>query len=144
MFKSVGYIPKSGIAHHMVILSLTFYVVLCLYYGYGKNMKFLAQGTVTVSSTSSYSVKYQTFDGSSITVSRLGKGQYRIYMSSSWNMSGYYQVFLSGIYSTVENTPIYATLKTLYSYYFDVYTADDASTNDGSFSFLVVSTGDWK
>lgn len=111
---------------------------------YGKNMKFLAQGTVTVSSTSSYSVKYQTFDGSSITVSRLGKGQYRIYMSSSWNMSGYYQVFLSGIYSTVENTPIYATLKTLYSYYFDVYTADDASTNDGSFSFLVVSTGDWK
>ena len=111
---------------------------------YGKNMKFLAQGTVTVSSTSSYSVKYQTFDGSTITVSRLGKGQYRIYLSSSWNMSGYFQVFLSGIYSTVESTPIYATLKALYSYYFDVYTADDASTNDGSFSFLVVSTGDWK
>ena len=111
---------------------------------YGKNMKFLAQGTVTVSSTSSYSVKYQTFDGSSITVSRLGKGQYRIYMSSSWNMSGYFQVFLSGIFSAVDNTPIYATLKALYSYYFDVYTADDNSTNDGSFSFLVVSTGDWK
>jgi len=32
----------------------------------------------------------------------------------------------------------------LYSYYFDVYTADDSSTNDGSFNFLVVSTGDWK
>ena len=111
---------------------------------YGKNMKFLAQGTVTVSSTSSYSVKYQTFDGSSITVSRLGKGQYRIYMSSSWNMSGYFQVFLSGIFSAVDSTPIYATLKALYSYYFDVYTADDNSTNDGSFSFLVVSTGDWK
>ena len=111
---------------------------------YGKNMKFLAQGTVTVSSTSSYSVKYQTFDGSTITVSRLGKGQYRIYLSSSWNMSGYFQVFLSGIFSAVDSTPIYATLKALYSYYFDVYTADDSSTNDGSFSFLVVSTGDWK
>lgn len=111
---------------------------------YGKNMKFLAQGTVTVSSTSSYSVKYQTFDGSTVTVSRLGKGQYRVYLSSSWNMSGYYQVFLSGIYSAVESTPIYATLKALYSYYFDVYTADDSSTNDGSFNFLVVSTGDWK
>ena len=110
---------------------------------YGKNMKFLAQGTVTVSSTSSYSVKYQTFDGSTVTVSRLGKGQYRIYLSSSWNMSGYFQVFLSGIYSAVDSTPIYATLKALYSYYFDVYTADDNSTNDGSFSFLVVSTGDW-
>lgn len=111
---------------------------------YGKNMKFLAQGTVTVSSTSSYSVKYQTFDGSTVTVSRLGKGQYRVYLSSSWNMSGYFQVFLSGIYSAVDSTPIYATLKALYSYYFDVYTADDSSTNDGSFSFLVVSTGDWK
>ena len=111
---------------------------------YGKNMKFLAQGTVTVSSTSSYSVKYQTFDGSTVTVSRLGKGQYRVYLSSSWNMSGYFQVFLSGIYSAVDSTPIYATLKALYSYYFDVYTADDNSTNDGSFSFLVVSTGDWK
>lgn len=110
---------------------------------YGKNMKFLAQGTVTVSSTSSYSVKYQTFDGSTVTVSRLGKGQYRIYLSSSWNMSGYFQVFLSGIYSAVDSTPIYATLKALYSYYFDVYTADDNTTNDGSFSFLVVSTGDW-
>ena len=107
-------------------------------------MKFLAQGTVTVSSTSSYSVKYQTFDGSTVTVSRLGKGQYRVYLSSSWNMSGYFQVFLSGIYSAVDSTPIYATLKALYSYYFDVYTADDNSTNDGSFSFLVVSTGDWK
>ena len=111
---------------------------------YGKNMKFLAQGTVTVSSTSSYSVKYQTFDGNTITVSRLGKGQYRVYLPSGWNMSGYYQVFLSGIYSAVESTPIYATLKALYSYYFDVYTADDSSTNDGSFNFLVVSTGDWK
>ena len=111
---------------------------------YGKNMKFLAQGTVTVSSTSSYSVKYQTFDGNTITVSRLGKGQYRVYLPSSWNMSGYFQVFLSGIYSAVDSTPIYATLKALYSYYFDVYTADDSSTNDGSFNFLVVSTGDWK
>lgn len=111
---------------------------------YGKNMKFLAQGTVTVSSTSSYLVKYQTFDGNTITVSRLGKGQYRVYLPSGWNMSGYYQVFLSGIYSAVDSTPIYATLKALYSYYFDVYTADDSSTNDGSFNFLVVSTGDWK
>ena len=110
---------------------------------YGSPVKFLVQGTVTVSSTSSYSVKYRTFDGSTISVSRLGKGQYRIYMPSGWGVSGYYTVFLSGIYSTVESTPIYATLKALYSYYFDVYTADDASTNDGSFNFMVVSTGDW-
>lgn len=111
---------------------------------YGSVVKFLVQGTVTVSSTSSISVKYRTFDGSTITVSRLGKGQYRVYMPSNWGVSGYYTVFLSGIYSTVENTPIYATLKATYSYYFDVYTQDDSTTNDGSFNFMVVSTGDWK
>ncbi len=110
---------------------------------YGSCMKYLAQGRVTCSSTSSVSVKYRTFDGSTITVSRLGKGQYRVYMSSSWNMSGYFNVFVTGIYSTVESTPIYATLKSMSSYYFDVYTADDNSLNDGSFNFLVVSTGDW-
>ena len=111
---------------------------------YGSVCKFLVMGTVTVSSTSRLSVKYRTFDGSTISVSRLGTGQYRVYMPSSWGLSGYYTVFLSGIYSTVENTPIYATLKAIYSYYFDVYTQDDASRNDGSFNFMVVSNGDWK
>lgn len=110
---------------------------------YGSPVKYLVQGTVTVSSTSSISVKYKTFDGSTISVSRLGKGQYRVYMPSSWGVSGYYTVFLSGIYSAVESTPIYPTLKALYSYYFDVYTQDDSSQNDGSFNFMVVSTGDW-
>ena len=111
---------------------------------YGSVCKFLVMGTVTVSSTSSISVKYRTFDGSTISVSRLGKGQYRVYMPSSWGLSGYYTVFLSGIYSTLENTPIYATLKATYSYYFDVYTQDDPTRNDGSFNFMVVSNGDWK
>lgn len=110
---------------------------------YGSEMKYLAQGTVTVASTTNISVKYRTFDGSAISVSRLGRGQYRIYMPSSWNISGYYTVFLSGIYSAVESGPIYATLKALYSYYFDVYTQDDNTQNDGSFNFMVVSTGDW-
>ena len=111
---------------------------------YGSVCKFLVMGTVTVSSTSSISVKYRTFDGSTISVSRLGKGQYRVYMPSSWGLSGYYTVFLSGIYSTLENASIYATLKATYSYYFDVYTQDDSTRNDGSFNFMVVSTGDWK
>lgn len=111
---------------------------------YGAEMKYLVQGTVTVSSATSISVKYKTFDGSTITVSRLAKGQYRVNMPSSWNLSGNYTVFLSGNYSTVDNTSIYATLKTTYSYYFDVYTQDDETRNEGSFNFLVVSTGDWK
>ena len=65
-------------------------------------------------------------------------------MPSSWGLSGYYTVFLSGIFSTLENASIYATLKATYSYYFDVYTQDDSTRNDGSFNFMVASTGDWK
>lgn len=49
----------------------------------------------------------------------------------------------TGIYSTAENTPIYPTVKAIYSYYFDIYTQDDASRNDGSFNFQVISTADW-
>lgn len=111
---------------------------------YGSVCRYLAQGTVSVYSSSSLSVKYKTFDGSTVSVTRLNKGQYRIYMPSSWNISGKYTVFLSGNYSSIDNTSIYASLKTMYSYYFDVYTQDDSTQNDGSFNFMVVGTGDWK
>lgn len=110
---------------------------------YGSVVRCLVQGTVTVSSSRTASIRYKAFDGSSITVSRLGAGMYRIYMPSGWGIYGKYTVFLSGIYSAADNTPIYATLKAIYSYYFDVYTQDDNSQNDGSFNFMVMGTGDW-
>ena len=111
---------------------------------YGKNLKFLIQGTVKVYASDDFDYTYQSFDGSTISVARLARGQYRIYLPTSWELSGYYTVFLSGIYSTIDNTPIYATLKSKENNYFDVYTQDDSTQNDGSFNFLVISTGDWK
>lgn len=110
---------------------------------YGKFQQILVTGIVT-GTTSSASIRYLCFDGSkSVSVSRLGKGMYRVYLPSSWGLSSRYLVMATGIYSTAENTPIYPTVKAIYSYYFDIYTQDDASRNDGSFNFQVISTADW-
>lgn len=110
---------------------------------YGKFQQVLAMGIVT-GTTSSASISYNTFDGStSVSVSRLGKGMYRVYLPYSWNLNSKYLVMATGIYSASENTPIYPTVKAIYSYYFDIYTQDDASRNDGSFNFQVISTNNW-
>lgn len=110
---------------------------------YGKFQQILVTGIVT-GTTSSASVRFLCFDSSkSVSVSRLGKGMYRIYLPSTWGLSSRYLVMATGIYSTAENTPIYPTVKAIYSYYFDIYTQDDASRNDGSFNFQVISTADW-
>lgn len=110
---------------------------------YGKYQQVLVTGIVT-GTTSSASIRFRCFDGSkSVSVSRLGKGMYRVYIPSAWGLSGRYIVMATGIYSTAEDTPIYPTVKAIYSYYFDIYTQDDASRNDGSFNFQVISTADW-
>lgn len=110
---------------------------------YGKFLQVLASGIVT-GTTSSASIRYNTFDGSTgVSVSRLGRGQYRVYLPSAWGLAGKYMVVATGIYSTAEDTPIYPTVKATYSYYFDIYTQDDASRNDGSFNFMVISTNNW-
>lgn len=110
---------------------------------YGCFQQILASGIVT-GTKSSASIRYHTFDGSTgVSVSRLGVGMYRIYLPSSWGLASKYMVMATGIYSTAENTPIYPTVKAIYSYYFDIYTQDDASRNDGSFNFQVFSTNNW-
>lgn len=110
---------------------------------YGKYQQVLASGIVT-GTTSSASISYNTFDGSTgVSVSRLGRGMYRVYLPYSWSLNSKYMVMATGIYSTAENTPIYPTIKAIYSYYFDIYTQDDDSRNDGSFNFQVISTNNW-
>lgn len=110
---------------------------------YGSFQQILCSGIVT-GTTSSASIRYHTFDGSaSVSVSRLGKGMYRVYLPYSWSLNSNYMVMATGIYSTAENTPIYPTVKAIYSYYFDIYTQDDSSRNDGSFNFQVFSTNNW-
>lgn len=104
---------------------------------YGSYQQVLANGIVTLSGTTPY-LKYKTFDGGSISVSRTAVGRYTVYLP--WNLDSKYFVLMTGYYTA---TPIYATIMGIYSSYFQVGTQDDASANEGSFCFQVISTADW-
>jgi hypothetical protein len=109
---------------------------------YGAYGQYLAMGTVTGTS-SSCSLRYKTYDGAAVSVSRSGKGLYTVYLP--WSLgSDKYMVMLTGKWGTVDNTPIYATVKSQYAGYFQVQTSDDPTANDGSFNFIVVSTADFR
>ncbi|KAA6307636.1 hypothetical protein EZS27_040692, partial [termite gut metagenome] len=71
---------------------------------YGSCQKFLAQGLVTVSKSGSTiytSLKYKTYDGSTMSVTRMDTGQYRVHHNLG---TSNYTVMLTGVYSTVEGT----------------------------------------
>lgn len=105
---------------------------------YGNPLRHLAQGTVTASGSSA-SIRYLTFDGGSMSVSRVATGRYRVNLP--WSLSSKYFVMLTGIWS--ENGPRYACTDGIYSNYFYVSVADDPARNNGGFNFIVVSNGNW-
>ena len=109
---------------------------------YGEYMQYLAMGSVTLNSTSSLTLRQKTYDGSKVTVRRTGAGLFTVGLP--WTLSvNKYMVMLSGKTSPVQSTPIYATVKNQYSTSFIVQTQDDASANDGSFNFVIISTADF-
>lgn len=110
---------------------------------YGQFQQVLAQGTVTCNSTTSVSLKYKTFDGTTMSVSRSSTGRFYVYMP--WALGAdKYMVMLTGKTCPVQNTMIYASVRNQYSSYFQVSTQDDASVNEGSFNFQIISTADFK
>lgn len=112
---------------------------------YGRKLNALAMGVVTGSSSGA-SITYKTFDGSTMSVSRTGDGQYRLNFSASWfNSASDCIAILTGIgYSSGSSTaPIKATVIGRYSSYITVDLSDDASRNDGSFMFLILNINDW-
>lgn len=104
---------------------------------YGQFAQVMCQGYVTNGNM----VKQKCYDGNRCSCSRIGTGQYRVYMPYSFSSTNDYTVHLTGVATNGANT--FACLKAKYSSYFDVWTADDASANDGGFTFWVVSMGDW-
>ncbi|KAA6322589.1 hypothetical protein EZS27_027879 [termite gut metagenome] len=59
---------------------------------YGSNQKYLAQGSVTVekiSGTIRTAIRYKTFDGSSMSVSRLDTGKYQVVHNIGTSIYGY-------------------------------------------------------
>lgn len=105
---------------------------------YGKFQQVLANGIVTLSGTT-VSLKYKTYDGGTISVSRTAVGKYTVYLP--WSLESKYFVLMTGYYT--GSSPIYATVMGIYSSYFQVQTQDDSSANEGSFCFQVISTADW-
>lgn len=112
---------------------------------YGRKLNALAVGIVTGSSSGT-SISYKTFDGTTMSVSRTGEGQYRVNFSSTWfNQASDCIAIVSGLgYSQGSSeAPIKATVISRYSSYITVNTSDDASRNDGSFMFLILNINDW-
>lgn len=112
---------------------------------YGRGLKVLAQGMVSGYSRGA-SISYKTFDGSSMSVTRLSEGRYQISFSSAWFSSASdCLVMLTGYgYSSGSSTaPIKATLTSRNTTSIIVDTSDDASRNDGSFMFYISNLNDW-
>lgn len=112
---------------------------------YGRKLNALAMGIVTGSSSET-SISYKTFDGTTMSVSRTGVGQYRVNFSSTWfNSANDCIAIVTGLgYSQGSSeAPIKATVIGRYSSYITVNTSDDASRNDGSFMFIILNINDW-
>lgn len=111
---------------------------------YGREFKVLAMGEVT-GTKSGASIKYHTFDGSTLSVSRSGTGNYLITHSSQWFASlDDRLVICSGKgYSAGGSSPIKATYVANGATGIRVLTSDDDSENDGSFQFLIANLANW-
>lgn len=112
---------------------------------YGRKLNVLAQGIVT-GTNSSASIKYKTFDGSTMSASRTGEvGLYNVYFSNQWGLDAEnYIVMLTGYGCAYGiSTPLKANLAARYSSSFSVYTSDDSTRNDGSFMFQLINLNDW-
>ena len=107
---------------------------------YGRRLNALAMGIVTGTSSGA-SISYKTYDNlSTLSVSRLSTGKYRVYFPSSWKLiSGSYIVMMTGYGGGVMK----ATLLETSTSYFTVEVSDDASVNDGSFMFMMLNMNDW-
>lgn len=111
-------------------------------YRYGKELKILAFGSVT----SGGSITYDTFDGSTMRVTKSGTGQYTITMPSGWfYTASNVGVMLTGVgYSSgSSDAPIKATLISRTTTQLVIKTSDDASVNDGAFDFMIFNKSDW-
>ena len=94
-------------------------------------------------SDSGVSVSGEFWNGKSIPLifnaSRIDTGHYKVSFDSDVLPSGY-KIIASGFGTALnEGTPIKATIMAIESTYFEIYTSDDASRNDGSCDLVIFS-----
>lgn len=132
---------------------------------YGRTKKVLAYGRVNGTSSGA-SITYRTFDGSTLSVTRLGTGVYEIRAPRKWFLSkedGILKldsvfVTLTGIgYSYDDNQKVSPIKATFWgatedeifgvdipdNICIEVHTSDDNSVNDGSFNFEISNFDDF-
>ena len=105
---------------------------------YGSCKKVLFSGEVSNGTM----IKQKTFDGSKLTSSRIGTGEYQVNLPYSIPHNNY-AIHLTGYVCVRGNNIIYASVSIHNDSYFTVYTGDDSSPNDGGFMYEVISTADW-
>lgn len=113
---------------------------------YGHCLKALAFGTVSGNNTTAKTtISYKTFDGSTLGVSRVSEGVYKVTFPSSWfNDVNNCRVIPTGRGNTLgKSTPCKANLASVGSGNFTVDTSDDSSRNDGSFDFIIYNGSDF-
>ena len=115
-------------------------------YKYGKPLKALAYGTVS-GTPSGASISYKTYDGkSSMIVSRIAEGRYRITFPSEWfDTESNVFVMATGLGYAYgyPDASIKATVVERNTSYITIDTSDDESRNDGMFMFLLMNFNDW-
>lgn len=114
-------------------------------YKYGRNLRCLAMGSITGSSSGA-SISYTSFNGGTLTTSRLDTGKYRISWPSGWfSSSSDVMAMLTGVgyVSGSSTSPCKATIVSRATTYIDVLVSDDATPNDGSFDFMIFNKNDW-
>lgn len=114
-------------------------------YKYGRNLRCLAMGSITGSSSGA-SISYTSFNGGTLTTSRLDTGKYRISWPSGWfSSSSDVMAMLTGVgyVSGSSTAPCKATIVSRATTYIDVLVSDDATPNDGSFDFMIFNKNDW-
>lgn len=122
-------------------------------YKYGHPLNCLAMAKVVVNSNGSINTSSSIaapFDGGDITVARRGTGLYRITYPSGWIKEASDLLVMAtglgqaaGITNTDGRSAIKATVNNITTSYFDIYTSDDDTCNDGSFMFFMYNMDDW-
>jgi hypothetical protein len=119
---------------------------------YGHQMKMLAVGRVT-SKMDSATISYHSFDGTTLTVTKVANevGEYVI----SWNNANWFAnanspfIIATGYGKTLKNdsefngTAVFANVAEQTTTSVTIWTADDASRNNGSFNFFIMNFDDW-
>lgn len=125
---------------------------------YGRETKCLAYGKIVFnSSNNSISLTATTFDGSTLTATRNGEGEYQVSIPSSWRIVSGKLFAMVNPMSEISggSNPLYGGIKNYISTYdsehseniqtgFVIQLGDDTSRNDGDVQFMLFNSGDFE